>query len=831
MKQLLSRCITMWILMVLCANNINAQVMHVTGNVYKSMKSLDNSGTNKMPLSVPVYIFDNKNEANKQANNYRSKSKGVSEEVTIRSNATVTPDYDGHFEADVSAKGALMVINDGEVKVMNIGSSLNYDFVFSGDTKSILLANTTVVGKRLGTNIVEMKPIDDGPNLHWDVTVSLPEWYTKDHSRLIFQPVVINCEEEDTIQYLEPLVYEGKKYHNNQIRRKSFDYNRNDSLHNYYITDKATTNDAFSFRWEVTYPKPNPNKSYKWGSVLRLEDYTHIYFEDGAKNGTCNTRKPWKLLDVSMAMKEIKLTPQYYEQARAQLREVPRDLQLTFMVGRDELTADVSNQQNLDQLVRELQSYGRALMNFTVQGTSSPEGNINRNTKLANARARKALSIVGSKISSAGFEVKAPLVYTWFDVSDSLKARGLETEATTLRNYAFNNNMAGIRELKALPVVQEIMQNQRLMRCTYTLRQNKVLDAKEALWTYYNDKEYRQGGRSVFSNGDYYNLFTQITDSAELRKLTFRAWEENKARRTMKYSAFAAYLANRVACYAIEEDSIDLSILAPFVDMEAGLEVSRPISFDNEYRFMVNRREIVANQAIMCFKAMKLGEAYHLANKLPDTDEYKDIKMFTDLETLFFKQGKTPDEERRAKEALDYVLRSNVENYAILNFELAPELGKTYDELEVLVDSLPDNSAKKWYMKGVIETTKPEISDDDFMELATKYGVDVALRMTDNSNPTFLAYFQHSFDMKPKYKGFYNSDANIADDVRKKYPYDTKKVEEYRQKFIDLMIAAGKIEAPKETEDNVDIEENKTDNKMTDASEASTISNKEEVKE
>ena len=781
-----------------------AQVLHITGNVYKNMKSFDGGKANKVPLSVPVYIFDNRDEANRQAATYRSKSKGFSQEVTIKSNATVTPDYDGHFEADISAKGALMVINEGEVKVVNIGSNLQYDIVFTDGSKTLLLANTTVLGKRLGANVVEMKPIDDGPNLHWDVTVKLPEWYTKDHSRLIFQPMVINCEEEDTIQYLEPLVFEGKKYHKNQIRRKSFDYKRNDSLSNYFIEDQPTTKDEFTFRWEVTYPKPNPNKSYKWGSVLRLEDYTHVYFEDRAKNGTCNTRKPWKLLDVSMAMKQIKLTPQYYEQARAQLREMPRDLQLTFVVGKDELTSDESNQQHLEQLVKELRSYGRALMNFTVQGTASPEGNVATNTKLANMRAREALSIIGGQISSAGLEVKEPLVYTWFDVADSLKARNLETESNTLRNYAFNNNASGLREMQTLPVIQEILQNQRLMRCTYTLRQNKVLDAQEVLWTYYNDADYQKGGKNIFSNGDYYNLFTQIKDSVELRKLTYRAWNEIKLRKTMQFSPFAAYVANRVACYAIESDSIDLNILSPFVDMKARLEVSRPISFDNEYRYTVNRREIVANQAIMYFKSMKLGEAYHLASKLPDTDEYKDIKMFTDLETLFFKQGKTPDEDRRAKEALSYVMRSNAENYAILSFELASELGKTYEELEPLIDSLPDNSAKKWYMKGVIAAGKPDMSDDDFMELTAKYGPDVALRMTDNTTPAFLAYFQHSFDMKPQYKGFYNSDANIPDDVRKRNPYEEKNIEQYRQKFIDLMIAAGKMKAPESAEEAIE---------------------------
>ena len=191
--------------------------------------------------------------------------------------------------------------------------------------------------------------------------------------------------------------------------------------------------------------------------------------------------------------------------------------------------------------------------------------------------------------------------------------------------------------------------------------------------------------------------------------------------------------------------------------MKAGVEVTRPISFDNNYNYMVNRQEIVANQAIMYFRAMKLGEAYHLASKLPNTSEFKAIKMFVDLETLFFKQGKTRDEEKRAKEALTYALNSSRENEIVLNFELVDELGKTYEEIAPLINSLPNNNAKKWYMKGIIEALKPEISDDEFMELAKKYGSDVALQMTDNTNPIYLAYFQHCFDLNPQYKKYFLS--------------------------------------------------------------------------
>ena len=262
----------LFLLIFIPVGKVSAQVMHITGNIYKTMKGLDGGHDNRMPLSVPVYVFDNKSEANRQANVFRSKNKGLGEEVKITSNATVNPDYDGHFETEVSAKGALLIINDNEVKVVPITSALTYEIVFSDGAKSILLANTTVIGKQQGVNILEMKPIDDGPNLHWDVTIRLPEWYTSDHSRLIFQPMAIDCQTEDTIQYLEPLVYEGKSYHRNQIRRKSFDYDRNDSLHSYYISDKPTTDSAFIFRWQTTYLKPDPARSYKWGSILRIAD-------------------------------------------------------------------------------------------------------------------------------------------------------------------------------------------------------------------------------------------------------------------------------------------------------------------------------------------------------------------------------------------------------------------------------------------------------------------------------------------------------------------------------------------------------------------------------
>ena len=159
----------------------------------------------------------------------------------------------------------------------------------------------------------------------------------------------------------------------------------------------------------------------------------------------------------------------------------------------------------------------------------------------------------------------------------------------------------------------------------------------------------------------------------------------------------------------------------------------RPISVDNDYKYTVNRPAIVANQAIMYFKKGKLAEAAHLANLLPDTQDNYEIKAFTDLETLFFKQGKTPDEQQRAMKALEYVRNTNDVNNAVLCHELQSELGLSDEYVNRLVDALPDNSPKKWYIKGVRSVSEAEFSEEEVMELMNKLGVDEAMKIVEDS--------------------------------------------------------------------------------------------------
>lgn len=56
-----------------------------------------------------------------------------------------------------------------------------------------------------------------------------------------------------------------------------------------------------------------------------------------------------------------------------------------------------------------------------------------------------------------------------------------------------------------------------------------------------------------------------------------------------------------------------------------------------------------------------------------------------------------------------------------------------------------------------------------------------------DSIPHYLAYFQHSFDIEPKYKRYYFNEGNVPDETRKIYKYKKKNIPAYRKLFKLLM--------------------------------------------
>lgn len=125
------------------------------------------------------------------------------------------------------------------------------------------------------------------------------------------------------------------------------------------------------------------------------------------------------------------------------------------------------------------------------------------------------------------------------------------------------------------------------------------------------------------------------------------------------------------------------------------------------------------------------------------------------------------------------------------------------------MDKMDDNNPKKWYLKGLLwseEAGKETQGDSDggFRELTEMEYFDMqqnhpeqlieynkkleeynAMKAASAGDtvPHFLAYFQHSFDLEPKYKRLYFNEGNVSDETRKQHPYRRKDIPAYRRKF------------------------------------------------
>ena len=269
--------------------------------------------------------------------------------------------------------------------------------------------------------------------------------------------------------------------------------------------------------------------------------------------GSCLTYDPFKFLDFSVASAEIPLTPEFKEDAKAMYDEHQQVLDLRFLQGKDILIDDSLNESQRETLVKDLNSYGDKLVQIEVQGGSSPEGSIERNTILANQRADRAIDMLRGRVSGAVRRVRlAPKIYTWDDVVAALEKMGNSEITETVSNTVKNNKpneVYGI--LKNLPFFEQyivpVLQRQRMMTFKYLVQRVHVMDADEAKAEYFRNKQLYMRGEKHFSNGDFYNLFATITDSAEVDDITRLAYKHLTSQPAWRQLPIAPYVANRMA--------------------------------------------------------------------------------------------------------------------------------------------------------------------------------------------------------------------------------------------------------------------------------------------
>lgn len=847
------RAIALFVAVIACTT-VWAQDEPVIGTCQVSI--IDANGT-KTFESVQYHTFKNRKQAENARNILR---KAATDEEQISSLGTEWQDAEkklgiewslsrpnGQFKFDCFPGQVILVHYYNSVshlvELVNVEKGKDKYTLILKDDKQLTGVDVTGKNKYTGPKIKKVPGQDNGFEVSFNINLELPPGFTNEHSRLIIQPVAIDCQTEDTLSYLTPLVYEGAKYHELQDKRKAFNYQENDSLAPYYQPTPVLDGNPVSISTTVTFRKPDKDKTYKGAYFAILEDLTHIYYNNGGEGtGSCLAFKPLKFLDFTMAAEDIPLTDEFRETAEQKSRNVVRELHLKFVTGKSELTQDSINQAEFRKMGEELRSYGQLLFSVQVTGTSSPEGSRERNIALARERTKLAAGILSDAVRGQDATVNASSkVYTWPDVVTELAKRD------TMKSSMLGNLISGLPDpntaypqIKSLPFydsdIEPILASMRTMTCSYKYLQKRILSPEEAKEEYFSHKkEFVSGTRDDLSDGDFYNLFSVMTDSAEIDTLTMVAYRHMIKQEGYQSLKLSPYIANKMALLNIRRGMPDTEVLRPFINWKYNVDQKRQLDAYNTATF--NRHQILINQAIQYFQELKLDTAETLIDKVGA----KTSKSQQLAKVLFFVRNiwvglsgelSGPD-NTRFRDAFTFVQNANSDNRAILFSELHTFLNKKRADVEPYVDNMDDKSPKKWYLKGILWSEdagkEPQVgtagtedsggdsgfrlrSEEELEQLMmfdpkgyAEYNLYVqehpeeieALKApkqqveTDTISiegiPHYLAYFQHSFDLEPKYKRLYFNEGNISDDVRKKYKYKKKNIPAYRKLFRLLM--------------------------------------------
>ena len=740
----------------------------------------------------------------------------------------------GRFSINAATTLCLLFITGQESKVSDIIE------IVEGKTEYDVVINVQRLREVVKQgNAVEREFIGGGNgdtgdgNCYFHISLNIPKGYGKESSRLIIQTYAVDCQTDDTLAYCDPLVYEGREYHTLQNRRMDYDYFANDKLAGaYHDRMEITSDDWIRIDTTVVYQKPDKNLTYRGPYTYVLEDYHHVY-KRGGWGGTCLVERPFKFLDFTPALAEIPLTEEFREDAQSQFGQENRDLQLRFVVGKDVLEEDSMNQVNIDKLISELRSYGEKLVAPKIQGYASPDGGMKVNQELALRRAQYAARIIQRYLPAGTTVSSSSSVYTWNDVADALAKKGLQDYADQVRAIAARTDSPD-RELKMLDFyatdVEPILESMRAMRASYQYLRAKVLTADEAVEEYYSHKRDYQLGKKKFSNGDFWNIYNNLNDEAEADSLTLLAY--NYITKDPEYATeniIAPYVANRYAIYNLNKGTPNARILEPFIDLSYH-NVNAKKAIDDFLTITINRKEILLNQAVTYFQEQKLDSALFFINWLHKANvsdvTLDNMEKYMNLKRLHAIHNKTFQERQTYEAAKKFVLSVSDENKAILYTEI-PDWGMT-DEAMKYVDKMPDNSAKKWYLKALLWVDKAGKEPRDFDEsekvddtpgfkLLTpaeedslmvsdpgeynKYMADLVAwqNLRDSIKaarpqkaddgidiediPYYLAYFQHAFELEPLFKRIYFTEGHVSEDMRKLYKYKNKNIPAYRKLF------------------------------------------------
>ncbi len=574
--------------------------------------------------------------------------------------------------------------------------------------------------------IIEYYPEPYNPDLIARKKFQLPKKEIKGKpSHLILQPYMIDMMSGDTVQVLKPHIYD------NVTKDMNIDWR--DTVHS------VNVDGYFIIRGKLDVFNRN-NKL--------------IYQTDTICLASTRIKSPTQFLHFDFSEVPYELDrDQYYEKPRPKRAEFSGSMSLRFLVNKAETDSkDLEGKAKLDELHTNLlnivNNETSQLLAFNIESVSSPDGPYAKNLDLSQKRLDYIKQYLTAGIPQRALDYSSlntkVTVASWNAVADSLENKGFAKEAAELRTIVADNENKDLQWQKArkLPYYKEkispVLSSMRTVIYSYKYQTFKPLSTEEILAKYRDDEDYKSG-KKHFEKYEYWELFRALEDEGtgedELMDLYKRACRETEEDLGKSW----IYAANKYAASCIRKGIVDVTILANHIDTypRSNFKLRK---MTGGY-VLINPLPVVANQLYMHIKNGDYNAAGILAQKLPNKDEFKELKALTMCRLGYYKGGRINEKQDR-QEWFEIAKESSPVNKVVMLLAMNTE---DYDLLaEKAIEDLSETDALTWYFKAIISSRKMKNPD-----------------AVNNEKQNFYNALQNCFMRDPKLSGIAQCDGDI----------------------------------------------------------------------
>ena len=547
------------------------------------------------------------------------------------------------------------------------------------------MKNVDITGKRTARKAKAGTAYACGRKLVYDKMILLDREFTSTNARWVVSPyLVLPDQNNDTVCFLPPVVYDGFAYHRTMERlmgfqRDEYDHDRNDKLGQYVIPYRyMQTRKDDQVHVVGVWNGYDETKNYRLLGHVWYEDYNTVFHEDVITIWDGKPKRPQRYLDWASAMVEIPIDPTRY--ARRELLEIQNfkdHLSLEFEKGKASLNMeDSATVAQLDAVVARLRAIAdnpeSELQSITIRGYSSPEGSVSTNRRLSHERAAYLSQLLSSRIGG-----RLPRPRLMFDsndniipwdrvahVLDSIGTDETQAMATSIRSITeryrnMDSQWSQIRSQSWYPYIEKnILPGLRQVIIEYAATEARIIPPDETYQRYKNGEKGYVDGSSLmpyqayhlmnilYDMGDWDGLEriaynTYHSNNLEMKQLAWRhtrdmsqpvITEDGDTTYTLKHSEdflrpyeLAAYYLSKCL---IRRGKADTDILLPYLDDSNNGMENRKRDNSGNLREWWNDVAIAINQTRMyCLDNDFEKATYCAANHLPDDDRFTTFRM------------------------------------------------------------------------------------------------------------------------------------------------------------------------------------------------------------